>query len=220
MRCYRDHGDHRDDDDDDDDGVDHDEDDDDVDDGGGGGGHGDDVDGGGDDDQVLLNLALCFSLNRNFDGVLAVMKPTDLESYMRSEMMMMHHAMISCSSSSSSSCSSSSSIVMDRKCSDTSVSLPTGHTYSFKSDTSRSSSSISPLPSGTHTTKGSTKSSPVDLSISAKSSASSSSRCSSSCKNKESSHTRMLETSSDVLKSMKAVRKKLATIAELVDKLQ
>jgi len=198
VRCYRDHG------------VDHDDD---------GGVHGDDVDGGGDDDQVLLNLALCSSLNRNFDGVLVVMKPTDLESYMRSEMMMMHHAMIGSRSSSCS--SSSSSVVMERKCSDTSVSLPTGHTHSFKSDTSRSSSSISPLPSGTHTTKSSKKSGPVDLSIIAKSSASSSSRSSSSSsKNKESSHTRMLETSSDVLKSMKAVRKKLATIAELVDKLQ
>ena len=236
LICYRDHGDDDDDDsdvdggDEDDDGCNGDDDDHDVDNGGDDDG---DDDHGYHDDQVLINYSLYSSMNRNFDGVLAVMKPSDFESYMRSEMMMQHHAMTSSSSCSS---SSSSSSVMERKYSDAFLSVPAVCAYSSKSDTYRSSisSSTSPLSTDTHTpvlSRSSKKSSPVDpLSINAKSSGrdctSSSSSSSASCSKKEecssksNGNGRVLETSSDVLKSMKAVRKKLTTIAELVDRLQ
>jgi len=154
-------------------------------------------------DAVLIMFSF---MCRNFDGVLAVMKPSDIESYVQE----MQYTV------------NGSTSVMERKCSDASLSVPVS-TRSSK-DNHKGSSSISPSQSScTHTpvlsrsTKKTSSTSPIDLqSMSAKSRDSSSS----GSKTKNESSSKVHESSSDVLKSMKMVRKKLNTITELVDKLQ
>jgi len=155
--------------------------------------------------NVLADYCSAF-IKMNFDGVLAVMKPSDIESYVQE----MQYTV------------NGSTSVMERKCSDASLSVPVS-TRSSK-DNHKGSSSISPSQSScTHTpvlsrsTKKTSSTSPIDLqSMSAKSRDSSSS----GSKTKNESSSKVHESSSDVLKSMKMVRKKLNTITELVDKLQ